>query len=454
MRIDREIRHIALPSIITNITIPLLGMVDVAIVGHIGGDDGATVGLGAIAVGTLIFNMVYWIFAFLRMGTSGLTAQAFGRGDRRGVLQILSQSTTVGLLCGLALCLLQYPIALLSHAIIAPSPEVWEPAMDYFRTRIWAAPAVLLLYAASGWFIGMQNSRYPLYVALAQNVANILLSLLFVYAFGMGIVGVALGTALSQYVGLAAAVLLWCRRYGSLRSECGPGFFRQSLHAQSMGRFFTVNRDIMLRTLCIIAVTCAFTSLGARQGDLPLAINSLLIQLYMFYTYFVDGLALAGEALTGKYIGARNPERLRASIRRLFLWGAVVALGFTLVYATLGHPILSLLTDDGAVLAASSPYFFWSLLIPLVAFAAFLWDGVFIGATATRAMLYTLLSGTLAFFGFYYLWPWLTQPASPLHVFALAPNHVLWCSWILYLATRSLVQTMIAPRVLRSAIAT
>jgi MATE family multidrug resistance protein len=221
-----------------------------------------------------------------------------------------------------------------------------------------------------------------------------------------------------------------------------------------MGRFFTVNRDIMLRTLCIIAVTCAFTSLGARQGDLPLAINSLLIQLYMFYTYFVDGLALAGEALTGKYIGARNPERLRASIRRLFLWGAVVALGFTLVYATLGHPILSLLTDDGAVLAASSPYFFWSLLIPLVAFAAFLWDGVFIGATATRAMLYTLLSGTLAFFGFYYLWPWLTQPASPLHVFALAPNHVLWCSWILYLATRSLVQTMIAPRVLRSAIAT
>jgi MATE family multidrug resistance protein len=448
MRIDREIFRIALPSIVTNITIPLLGMVDVAIVGHIG-DGNATVDLGAIAVGTLIFNMVYWIFAFLRMGTSGLTAQAFGRSDRPELMRLLAQSTTVGVLCGLGIYALQIPIAHLSHGIIAPSPEVWGPAMDYFYTRVWAAPAVLLLYAANGWFIGMQNSRYPLYIALMQNLANIALSLLLVYAFDMGIVGVALGTALSQYVGLATAVGLWWHRYRSLRTECGPGFLRQSLTSGSMGKFFTVNRDIMLRTLCIIAVTCAFTSLGARQGDLPLAINSLLIQLYMFYTYFVDGVALSGEALTGKYIGAQDPERLRCSIRRLFLWGTVVALGFTLVYGVLGHSILSLLTDDRSVLAASDPYFFWSLLIPVAGYAAFLWDGIFIGATATRAMLYTLVAGTVAFFGFYYLWPWLTQPASPLHPLAMETNHVLWLSWVLYLATRSLFQTFIARRVLQ-----
>jgi MATE family multidrug resistance protein len=448
MHIDREIFRIALPSVITNVTMPLLGMVDVAIVGHMG-DGSAAVNLGAIAVGTLIFNMVYWIFAFLRMGTSGLTAQAFGRSDRPELMRLLVQSTTVGTLCGLAICALQVPIAHLSHSIISPSPEVWSPAMDYFYTRIWGAPAVLLLYAANGWFIGMQNSRYPLYIALAQNLANIALSLLFVYPFGMGIVGVALGTALSQYVGLATAVGLWWRRYHSLRSECAPGFFLRSLHAGSMGKFFTVNRDIMLRTLCIIAVTCAFTSLGARLGDMPLAINSLLIQLYMFFTYFVDGIALAGEALTGKYIGSHNPERLRLSIRRLFLWGTLVAAGFTVVYSLLGHPILNLLTDDRTVIAASGPYFFWSLLIPVAGFAAFLWDGVFIGATATRAMLYTLVAGTVAFFGFYYLWPWLTQPASPLHPLAMETNHVLWLSWVLYLATRSLFQTFIARRVLQ-----
>jgi MATE family multidrug resistance protein len=448
MRIDREIFSIALPSIITNITIPLLGMVDVAIVGHLG-DGNAAIDLGAIAVGTLIFNMVYWIFAFLRMGTSGLTAQAYGRNDPAELMRLLVQATTVGLLCGAGICVLQIPLAQLSHRIIAPSPEVWGPAMQYFFTRVWAAPAVLLLYAANGWFIGMQNSRYPMYIALVQNVANIVLSLLFVYAFNMGIVGVALGTALSQYVGLTTAVALWWRRYRYLLSECGKGFLLRSLHSSSMGKFFTVNRDIMLRTLCIIAVTCAFTSLGARLGDMPLAVNSLLIQLYMFYTYFVDGLALSGEALTGKYIGSRNPERLRLSIRRLFLWGTIVAAGFTVVYGTLGHSILNLLTDDRTVIAASSPYFFWSLLIPVVGYAAFLWDGVFIGATATRAMLYTLLAGTIAFFGFYYLYPLLTQPTSPLHALALEANHVLWFSWVLYLTTRSLFQTFIARRVLK-----
>jgi MATE family multidrug resistance protein len=447
MRIDREIGYIALPSIITNVTIPLLGMVDVGIVGHIG-DGTATLYLGAIAVGSLIFNMVYWIFAFLRMGTSGLTAQAFGRRDEAEQMRTLIQSGTVGVLCGLAIILLQRPIEWFSLWVIQPSPEVWAPALEYFRTRVFAAPAVLLLFAMNGWFIGMQNSRYPMYIALVQNLANIVLSLIFVFGCGWGIVGVALGTALSQYVGLATALGLWWYQFRYLLPQ-HFSFLRGSLRSASMARFFTVNRDIMLRTLCIIAVTCAFTSLGAQQGDTQLAINSLLIQLYMFYTYFVDGFALAGEALTGKYIGAANPLRLRSSIRHLFFWGTIIAVGFTVVYELCGRQLLYLLTDDRGVIAASMPYFFWSLLIPVAGFAAFLWDGIFIGATATRAMLHTLVAGTLLFFGFYYGWPWLTDTVACLRPLAMETNHRLWLSFVLYLAGRSVVQTFLARRVLR-----
>lgn len=420
----REILRIAIPSIVTNITVPLLGMVDLSIAGHIGS---ASV-IGAISVGGLIFNMVYWLFNFLRMGTSGLTAQAFGRGDAEGQRRVLRLALTIALVCGVAIFSIQRPIEWMAHFIVAPTDQVWQLAIAYFRVRIWAAPAVLALFALNGWFVGMQNSRFPMYISIGQNLLNIGLSALLVFHFHLGIEGVALGTVCSQYAGLLAALLLVPH---TRLSNIGQGD-KDARQVKS----FKVYSHIFLRMIFLIAVTTAFTSFGARQGDMLLAVNTLLIQLFILFSYFCDGFALAGEALVGKYVGAQAPEQQRRCIIRLFQWAGGVTLLFTLLYAAVGDYILQILTSDEAVVAASAPYFYWILLVPISGFAAFMWDGIFIGATATRQMLYTLAVAATLFFIVWYL---------PL---PLSTNHHLWLSFVLYLATRSIYQTFLAKRTL------
>ena len=422
----REILHIAIPSIVTNITVPLLGMVDIAITGHIG----SATAIGAISVGGLIFNMVYWLFNFLRMGTSGLTAQAFGQGHVESQRRVLRIALLVAIVCGVGIFLLQRPIEWVAQVIIAPTDAVWQLAITYFRIRIWAAPAVLALFALNGWFVGMQNSRFPMYIAIGQNLLNILLSLLLVFHYEMGIEGVALGTVCAQYAGLVAA-LFFVRR-----TEYNPNTVSE-VKATSLRSSMKVYGHIFLRMICLIAVTTAFTSFGARQGDLLLAVNTLLIQLFILFSYFCDGFALAGEALVGKYVGAQDPDRQRLCIRRLFLWAGGVTLLFTALYAVAGTPLLSLLTNDAAVVDASSPYFYWILLVPICGFAAFMWDGIYIGATATSHMLYALALAASLFFLVWYL---------PL---PLSPNHHLWFAFVLYLAARSIYQTLLAPRALQ-----
>lgn len=421
---SQRILHIAIPSIISNITVPLLGLIDVTIVGHLGSASY----IGAIAVGGMLFNMIYWIFGFLRMGTSGLTAQAYGAHDLKEVTRILLRSTGISLMLALALLILQYPIRLIAFELIDTSAEVQQLATLYFHICIWGTPATLGLYSFSGWFIGMQNSRFPMFIAITQNIVNIVASLLFVFVFGMKVEGVALGTLIAQYAGLFMAYLLWLRYYRPLRKYISR---KQLFTHDAMKRLFQVNRDIFLRTLCLVAVTVFFTSTGAAFGDVVLAVNTLLMQLFTLFSYIMDGFAYAGEALTGKYIGAGNRQELQRTIRHLFGWGIALSLAFTLLYGIGGKEFLGLLTNEQSVISASGDYFYWVLAIPLAGFAAFLLDGICIGATSTHIMLKAMVVASGSFFLIYY------SLHNVLH------NHALWLGFIVYLALRGIMQALL-----------
>ena len=420
---NRRILHLAIPSIVSNITVPLLGLVDVTIMGHLG----ATAYIGAIAVGGLLFNILYWNFGFLRMGTSGLTSQAYGRKDKEAEIRVLVQAVSVGLFSALAMLILQYPIERLAFRLLDTSAEVEQYAVTYFRICIWGAPAVLAQYGFTGWFIGMQNSRYPMYIAIVMNVINIVCSSCFVFLFGMKVEGVALGTVVAQYSGVMMAWWLWFYNYKELR---GRITFRGSLQLIAMRRFFAVNRDIFLRTLCLIGVTTFFTSTGARQGDVILAVNTLLMQLFTLFSYIMDGFAYAGEALSGRYVGACNLVQLKRAVKALFGWGVGLSLVFTLLYGIGGENFLGLLTNDTVVIETAGHYFYWVLAIPLAGFAAFLWDGILIGATATRFMLWAMLVASGSFFVIYYCFSGATN------------NHMLWLAFLVYLALRGVMQTL------------
>lgn len=428
---NREILQIALPSIVSNITVPLLGLIDVTIVGHLG----AASYIGAIAVGGMLFNIIYWIFGFLRMGTGGMTSQAYGRGDEAEMMRLLTRSTGVGMLIALTLIVLQYPIERTAFSLIETTPEVERLAATYFRICIWGAPAVLGLYSFSGWFIGMQNSRYLMFIAITQNIVNILMSLVLVYGLEMKIEGVAIGTLVAQYAGWLMAIGLWMHRYKHLRPHAE---LRSLTDKGAMRRFFQVNRDIFLRTLCLVSVTVFFTSVGAAQGEVILAVNTLLMQLFTLFSYIMDGFAYAGEALAGKHIGADNRPALRTMVRQLFVWGIALALAFTLIYGIGGEGFLSLLTNEESVITASSTYFYWVLAIPLAGFAAFLYDGIFIGATATGLMLRAMFVASVAFFLIYF------------GCREAMGNHALWLAFITYLSLRGIVQGYLGRKIIRS----
>ena len=309
--------------------------------------------------------------------------------------------------------------------MIDATEEVKRWASLYFNICIWGAPAVLGLYGFAGWFIGMQNSRFPMFIAITQNIVNIVASLCFVFVLGMKVEGVALGTLIAQYAGLFMAFALWLKYYGRLKAYID---WNGLWGGEEMRRFFSVNSDIFFRTLCLVAVTTFFTSTGARQGDVILAVNTLLMQLFTLFSYIMDGFAYAGEALAGRFIGAKNDVGLRKCIRLLFLWGIGLSLSFTILYAFLGRDFLGLLTNDTSVIEASGDYFYWVLAIPLCGFSAFLWDGIFIGATATRQMLYSMLVASATFFIIYYLF------------YRSMGNHALWMAFLGYLSLRGGMQ--------------
>ena len=420
---NKDILRIALPSIVSNITVPLLGLIDVGITGHLG----KTAYLGAIAVGGMLFNVLYWMFAFLRMGTSGMTAQAYGRDDEGDIKNIFLRSLTIALVLSAGIILLGPVIRDVALRTISPEPDVADLARVYFDICIFGAPASLCLFALTGWLIGMQNSRIPMIVAIAQNIINILLSLYFVYICGMKVDGIALGTVSAQWAGLIIALSLTYRSYHSQLSAMS---IRTAFRRDDIARFFNLNRDIFFRTLCLIAIHFFFISAGARFGTVELAVNTLLMQMFTLYSYFMDGFAYAGEAMAGKAYGRDDIAEYRLTRRNLFLWGLYMAVVFTVLYAVLGGEFISLLSDDAAVISCAHSYQHWTILIPLCSMAAFIWDGIYIGTTRTRSMLLSTFGGLLTFFMLYLLLSGTLQ------------NNGLWISFNAYLLMRGIILTI------------
>lgn len=418
---NKEILQLALPAIVTNITVPLLGLVDTTITGHLG----KTAYIGAVSVGATLFNMIYWNFGFLRMGTSGQTAQAYGRNDHEGMANALFRSLFFSALFSVAIWLLQWPITTLAFRLMDTTPDVESNALRYFRICIWGAPAILGMYSLKGWFIGMQNTRFPMVIAISINTVNILTSVGLVYGLSWKMEGVACGTLIAQYTGLAMGLGLWFWKYRQYWHHLN---FEKAMEKRELKGFFKLNGSIFLRTLCLNAVMSFFTFAGAHQGETLLAVNVLLMQLFNLFSYFTDGFAYAGEALVGKYTGAKDKEGIADSIHLIFRWGWGLVAAFTLLYFVGAEPFLHLLTNQEDVRQAASSYYYWMLLVPVCGFAAFLWDGIMVGATAIKPMITATATASVVFFALYFA----------LH--AMLGNHALWIAFLCYLATRGLVQ--------------
>lgn len=417
-----RILKLAIPTIISTLTVPLLGLLDVVIVGHLSDPSY----IGAIAVGGMMFSLLYWGFGFLRMGTGGLTAQAFGRGDKRDIRLQLIRPLLIAVSVSAIILLLQRPLEQLIMILIGENePSVSHWASVYFRICVWGAPATLALYALNGWFVGLQRPKLTMYVALLQNILNMMLSLLFVYGFGMQVEGVALGTLLAQWIGIIAA-LFYAWRTGIFQSGGEPIRLSDVTDKPAMLQYFQVNKHIFGRTLCLIAVTVSFTTFGARQGGTMLAVNTLMMQLFTIFSYVMDGFAYAGESLAGAYKGAGQWDELKLCVTKLFRWGWIIMLLFTGLYGLGGLTFLSLLTNQQEVLMASQPYIPWAALIPLCGFSAFMWDGIYIGLTETRLMLITMFLAMTLYFVLYAV------------LFPLIGNHGLWIGFLTYLSIRGL----------------
>lgn len=418
---NKQILHIALPSIISNITVPLLALVDTTIVGHLGSASY----IAAIALGGMIFNMIYWLFNFLRMGTGGLTAQAYGANQHQATSYILLRSLTIAGGIALTLLLLQRPIFQVTFHFVTATAEVRNLASIYFNILIWGAPAMLALYSFTGWFLGMQNARIPMCIAITQNVVNIAVSTLLVFGCHLKIEGVALGTLISQYTALLLAVIFCLTKF-----DVKQHFeLKAILDINTLKRFFQINRDIFLRTLCLIAVTTYFTSAGSTQGEVTLAANTLLMQFFIIFSYFMDGFAYAGEALGGRYFGAHDRLNFQRVTRCLFAWGGALSVLFFLIYFLSGTSLLHLLTDDSQVINRAQQYLPIVYFIPLISFAAFLFDGLYIGTTATRYMLISMFCASAAFFVL-------------INVCTLS-NTLLWLAFLVYLGGRGLMQAFL-----------
>lgn len=415
---NRQILALAIPAIIANITTPLLSLVDIAIVGRLG----SPAYVGAVAVGGTLFSMLYWLFSFLRFGTSGLTAQSLGEGNDEKLRLTLLRSLMIAAIASLLLILLHRPLGGIALDFMDTDAETRRLAEIYFNLLIFGAPAVLAQYALTGWFVGRQDTRTPMWLSLVINVTNIGASLILVFGLGMKIEGVALGTLIAQWVGSIAGLTVAAKRISLRRIN-----LHSVINLPELKRFFSVNFDIFLRTLCLIAVSVWFTRSGASQGPEILAVNSMLLQLFILFSYFMDGFAFAAEALCGKLVGAGEHLQLKKAISTLLRWGLSMALIFTVIYAAGGEAFLRLLTDDGGIIHASEPYRLWAAAIPLAGFMAFTADGIVIGLTRTRVMLGSMAIATAAYF---ILWFWL----SP-----ILGNHALWIAFLTYLLLRGVL---------------
>ena len=399
--LNSQILRLAIPSIMANITIPLVGIVDTAIVGHIAN---ATY-IGGIAIGTMLFDLLYWNFGFLRVGTSGMTAQAYGRGDGVECARLLTQSVSIALIGAVVLWLIQWLFVTAVLAIVPCSTEVAAFAREYFFIRIWAAPATLSLMAFKGWFIGMQDTVSPMITDIVVNVVNMTVSYVLAVYTPLGALGVAYGTLVAQFTGLLLALVICLFKYKTVVQEIVRLLCDKAIRLfgdKEMKRFMSLNANLFVRSLCFMVVYVGFTSLASQYGDVELAVSTIMMKLFMLFSYFVDGFAYAGEALVGKEWGASrslasSPHRLVRIVRLLFAWSLGVGLLFTLLFAIWSDECYRAMTDDMEVLSRLADYTLWLIAMPIVSTLAFMWDGVYAGATAGKQIRNAMIYAALGF---------------------------------------------------------
>jgi putative efflux protein, MATE family len=425
---NKAILKLAIPNIISNITIPLLGMVDMILMGHL--DSVAYI--GAIGLGGTIFSVLYSIFSFMRAGTTGFTAQAFGAGNKTEVSYSLYRSLSIAVLAALLVISLQKLVILLGMKLLNGSSEVLLYTAEYFHVRIWAAPAVLCLYALNGWCIGLQNTAIPMTIAIITNIVNIVTSIFFVNVMNMDVSGVALGTVIAQYFGLFLAMFFLFKKF---RQYLVPINGKILFQVTKLERFFKVNADFMIRSVLLVLCIAFFTNQSAKLGDNMLATNMILLQFFYIFSYFTDGFAYAGEALVGKFTGAGDLSNLKKVVKYLFLWGLCLSFPFTLAYWAFPESFIRMISDNAELISSSMPYHVYMILIPLITFAAFIWDGVYIGATASKAIRNTMIIAT--FLVFLPSWYWLMPRFD---------NHGLWIAFLLFMIARGVAMSIMAKK--------
>lgn len=423
---NRQILRLAIPNIISNITIPLLGLVGTMIAGQLGREAA----IGALSIGAAIFNMIYWTCSFIRMGTGGLTAQAYGAGKPQECMNTLVRSAIVALGIGLLLLALQRPVWNLSRLMMSSNDAVMAMAAEYFFVRIWAAPASVSIFAIHGWFIGMQDSKTPMFVAIISNVLNIGLSALFALKLGMGIAGIGWGAVVSQYTGLALSWIFWVVKY---RGYAKYVDFRESLRWKPLLRFFNINKDVFVRSLCNTAVYTFFTIASTRFGEVTLATNTILMQLFYLFSYISDGFGYAAEALTGRFVGAKDKTSLGSAIRKMFWWSGGIAMTYVTIYIVGWEWLLSLFNATPAIIETARQYVWWIIAVPLLGFVPFLIDGIMYGATQTKILRNTILIATAIYFGLFY------------SLVGTIGNTAIWLAFVSYIAVRG-VLLLIATR--------
>ena len=426
--INKQIINLAIPNIISNFSVPLLGAVDTALMGRLESEHY----LGAVGIGGIIFSFIYWGFGFLRMATTGLTAQAFGENNTPECGRLLLRATCIGFIASLFLFGFQWQLADVSFHLINASPEVEDLARTYFHIRISAAPATLCLHAFHGVFLGLQNAHYPMLLTVVVNFVNIVLNLIFVQTLGMKVEGVALATVIAQYIGLLLAILLFWGRYRSILTTWN---FREILLFSKLKRFLSISGDIFIRTCCLVFSHAFFMSKSAALGDTFLAINTILLQFVNILSYAIDGFAFAAESLIGKYKGAQDMPNLKRTTRRVFFWAFLFGGVIMLIFLVSGEGLLHLFTNQMPLIEGAKPYLIWIIVAPVINVAAYIWDGIFLGATASKALRNSVIVSTGLFLSSIYL---------------LVPfgNHGLWGALTLLLVSRGVSLTVLAPKYL------
>ncbi|MDH3978257.1 MAG: MATE family efflux transporter [Gammaproteobacteria bacterium] len=403
--------------IISSVSVPLLGIVDTAVMGHL--EDPAY--LGATAAGATIFTMLFMGFNFLRMGTTGITAQQFGAGDNVALRTAFGQPLIVASLLALLILLLQQPAIEIALYLLAPGTEVAVLTKTYFSIRAWSAPASLINFVIIGWLIGMQNARGPLVIMLCINLGNIGLDLLFVLGLGMTVDGVALATVIAEGFGLLVGSLFI---RAELKKHPGHWDMLTLTRLAAYRRVFAVNGNLFFRTMALMFVFAFITAQGARMGTLILATNAILMNFQLFLSYALDGIAYAAEALVGKAVGGRDTNGLRTAVKRTLNWSLLFAVLFGLVYFIAGNLIINMLTSIDDLRTSAAAYLPWLIISPLISVWSFLYDGVYVGATRSREMMIVMVGSVL----FIFLPTW--------YLFEAWGNHALWLAFTLFMLVR------------------